>query len=462
MKKKIEKLMAPGGLEDEPEFAEFIEEYNSFPELGAVENCGKECISEMVKAFFEEYMAAHKEHVEDVWTSDKIAPYVLACSNPEVTHLYAKYIDYHANNEGNIEDDAGNIAPYPWPSGEFKLAGHNITGATTTVNIEELMRHLTKADVTKVLDDPIIKACIDDIHKLALETAPVNIRDKSSWGDGKDFNKLYMVVTEMILIHPVHNQGIESMVLACAKVRKTGVEETRASARINMESYLVRRYNNESVAAKKAMLKAKQEKEGVVDEKKISNVTRTKDKERNMGIGDKVDEFCATIERLEKEDDYKERYDAVLLDITSKESKYSKELREKKTQQFANAVKAKRKVVAAETKKEGVLLTCAVGGKIKTSYLRAGVRGHDDVLRAELKARGEVYSNDVWKSMQWRPKIAKLKEQELKVLAIKEGGSTTSAGKAMTVAQVTEVVPVSGELKAHMNAFKEWHSAKRG
>ena len=95
----------------------------------------------MVNAFFEEYMAAHKEHVENVWTSDKIAPYVLACSNPEVTHLYVKYIDYHANNEGNIEDE-----------------GHNIIGATTTVNKEELMRHLMKADVTKVLGDPIILA----------------------------------------------------------------------------------------------------------------------------------------------------------------------------------------------------------------------------------------------------------------------------------------------------------------
>jgi hypothetical protein len=89
-------------------------------------------------------------------------------------------------------------------------------------------------------------------------------------------------------------------------------------------------------------------------------------------------------------------------------------------------------------------------------------RGHDDVLRAELKARGKVYSNDVWKSMQWRPKINELKEEELKVLATKEGGSTTSAGKAMTVVQVTEVVPVSDELKAHMNNFKEWQSAKRG
>ena len=44
MKKKIEKLMAPGGLEDDPAFAEFIEEYNSFPELGAVENCGKNAL----------------------------------------------------------------------------------------------------------------------------------------------------------------------------------------------------------------------------------------------------------------------------------------------------------------------------------------------------------------------------------------------------------------------------------
>ena len=64
------------------------------------------------------------------------------------------------------------------------------------------------------------------------------------------------------------------------------------------KSFLVRRYNNESVIVKKANLKEKREKEGEVGEKKISNGTRTKDKERNMGIGNKVDEFCATTERL--------------------------------------------------------------------------------------------------------------------------------------------------------------------
>ena len=113
-------------------------------------------------------MNAYKEHVVQPWTSNEIVVYILACSNPEVVHLFAKYLHHHHENSGTNEDAEGNYVnvaedSFSWPKGDWLLPGHSVRSGDkglTEVNIKECMEFLTKnVDVAKLLDDPIIVAC---------------------------------------------------------------------------------------------------------------------------------------------------------------------------------------------------------------------------------------------------------------------------------------------------------------
>lgn len=69
----------------------------------------------------------------------------------------------------------------------------------------------------------------ESIWKLSMADIPVNIYDKQTWGD-EDFSHLLIIVQPTILPHMSQNQLIENHIQMAAQVRKTGVEEERASA----------------------------------------------------------------------------------------------------------------------------------------------------------------------------------------------------------------------------------------
>ena len=168
MYKQISDLLVKGGLANHTEFDTYLKELQRFPELNDVKKCGREYIEKMAQVFLEEYMNAYKEHVVQPWTSNEIVVYILACSNPEVVHLFAKYLHHHHENSGTNEDAEGNYVnvaedSFSWPKGDWLLPGHSVRSGDkglTEVNIKECMEFLTKnVDVAKLLDDPIIVAC---------------------------------------------------------------------------------------------------------------------------------------------------------------------------------------------------------------------------------------------------------------------------------------------------------------
>ena len=168
MYKQISDLLVKGGLANHTEFDTYLKELQRFPELNDVKKCGREYIEKMAQVFLEEYMNAYKEHVVQPWTSNEIVVYLLACSNPEVVHLFAKYLCYLHENSGTNEDAEGNYVnvaedSFSWPKGDWLLPGHSVRSGDkglTEVNIKECMEFLTKnVDVAKILDDPIIVSC---------------------------------------------------------------------------------------------------------------------------------------------------------------------------------------------------------------------------------------------------------------------------------------------------------------
>ena len=99
---------------------------------------------------------------------------------------------------------------------------------------------------------------------MAQAEEPVDILDKSSWGEGNDYTLVYKAVTaQRILIHTAHNQGVESYVLA-----------------------LPPRFVRRALAAKR---------DKQTDESKKDKVQRPKDKERCVGFGNKLDELTAPL-----------------------------------------------------------------------------------------------------------------------------------------------------------------------
>ena len=86
---------------------------------------------------------------------------------------------------------------------------------------------------------------------MAASEETVDIFDETTWGDER-YDGILSLVHCMVVIHPTQNQRVESHVQAAAIVRKTNVKEARATARVRIHSFLVRRHNEESISAKKA------------------------------------------------------------------------------------------------------------------------------------------------------------------------------------------------------------------
>ena len=221
----------------------------------------------MEEVFFEEFCASYSDHVESVWRSNSILPYILG-GNPRLAQIFAMWL--HHFEEGRGEDDNGNVDEFVWPGETVEISGHTISGLQEKINTAECMRYLTaKADPIKILGDPLIKDVKPYLWKVASSSTPVDIFDKSTWG-GDDFSPLHKLICCSVAIHASQNQRVENHVQATAQVRKTNVGEARGTARVRLHSYLIRRYNSQSISAKKAKLDNKD---------KRDKAQRTKDKE---------------------------------------------------------------------------------------------------------------------------------------------------------------------------------------
>ena len=186
----------------------------------------------------------------------------------------------------------------------------------------------------------------ESIWKLSMADIPVNIYDKQTWGD-EDFSHLLIIVQSTILPHMSQNQLIENHIQMAAQVRKTGVEEERASARVMQHSFHIRPYNKLSVELKREELKD--------DKAKCSNkFKRTKDAARVEGYADHMDQFNKDIRKLELEIDHEGKYKQVLADIRGNDDKASNEENNKKAATFEKAAKARRQIISAEEKKGGI------------------------------------------------------------------------------------------------------------
>ena len=147
----------------------------------------------------------------------------------------------------------------------------------------------------------------------------------------------------VISIHASQNQGVKNYVQSAAIVRQINVKEARASARVLLHSFIIKRFNRESLAAKRASISDK------VMRKKAQ---RMKDAERVQGLADFMDELVHDIEILKCAPDFKAKHKEVVSEMKSNDKKQSNIDHDKKIENMVKAVsKTNRTIYAAEEKK---------------------------------------------------------------------------------------------------------------
>ena len=457
MQNQINQLQSEGGLARAPAFARYLKALEGMPSLGDPENGGIEYYKDMEQQFFSSCLTTFKEHVEDVWTHEDNLLLLLG-GDPELAKEFAKCLYYNA--EIAIPDEDGHVDRYTWPDEDVELEGHDIRGGTTTVNIRDIMSYLFKdqsqdgkANVIKILEDPLITAEKTLLWQFANAEGVVDLFDETTWGD-VDFKPLQTLVHTRILIHSAHNQGVESYIYATGVVRKTGVGESRATARMMIHSHLIRRFNSESVAARKEELK----KEG--KEEAAKKVIRLKDKRRTVPFADKMDCHNETVKTMEKSDGYKSKYDKLLKDLMSGE-KQSDIDDEKKLNTYKEAIEKVEPTVTQAQTKDTMYIPPAIGKTMRVTFLRAGEGDvHKNAMLKEIAARKISVEDDVLQAMNWRAKQNLLRVHELGELA-KASKAIKTDGKPMLVSDVSLITPQSAELKALLPEHIIWLAEKQ-
>ena len=163
---------------------------------------------------------------------------------------------------------------------------------------------------------------------------------------------------------------------------------------------------------------------------------------------------------MEKLLDHEETLGGIVADMKSTDTKTSAIENIKKVSLFEKSTKKRRRVIAAETKSEGVHITPAVGKRRVIIFLGASKPGHAAALDAELTARN-IILDELLIKMKWRLKLELLKKHEIGILVARPEGATVG-GKAMTWRDVKdECVPQTNELKALLTAQSQWQANKR-
>ena len=222
----------------------------------------REFFEKAEEVFFEEYLAAYRDHVERVWRKDEKILIFLLLGNKRLAQLLAQWLYHHHEHRGVVED-----APeFSWPtqSETIQLENHDMTGVPVTVVARDCIQWLLQnADAYKMIDDVLIAEPLQSlVWNMAQADEPVDLFDKTTWDD-VDFWPLRRGLVDRIALAFANNQTAENHVQICALVRSTNVGIHRASCRVMSRSLLIQNFNERSVAEKKATIMDKKRKEKV-------------------------------------------------------------------------------------------------------------------------------------------------------------------------------------------------------
>eukprot|EP00985_Skeletonema_marinoi_P025822 scaffold19327_cov132-Skeletonema_marinoi.AAC.1 len=128
-----------------PEFRHYIASLAGLPSLGDVKKGGLEFMNKATDTFFREYNTSFIKHIENVWTSTMILPYIIG-GHPELAHEFIRWL--RASDDGDLAADN-----FAWSTKEIEIENQKSYGESHECRIDACMICLTKnADPGVILE----------------------------------------------------------------------------------------------------------------------------------------------------------------------------------------------------------------------------------------------------------------------------------------------------------------------
>ena len=274
-----------GGWETDPAFAKYREQLAMLPQIvdEKVRDGATKFFERTRKTFFDAFRITFNKWVvssvrivpdvsvkpDEIPNEMRMFPYIIG-SHPRVAQVALAWLKAaYEWGEGEVTDADGEVIlfhdEHVWPANEDVqlCSGESEGDDPITIRIDKCMKYLTiGVDPWKILEIDFIKDNLDLLFKMADAQVPVDINDKSTWGD-EDYTTVADMIHQRIVAHPVHQQGCESHVQSGGHVRQTGVGEERGSQRLTLHSYIIRTSNSKFKQLERATRETEEDKKKV-------------------------------------------------------------------------------------------------------------------------------------------------------------------------------------------------------
>ena len=373
MEKQLQKIRN-GGWKTLPEFGGYIEAMEGVPSKGPVENKGREYFEKLPSLFLERFEETFTRHTCK-WRTSKTLPIIIA-GHPTISKWFVRFLF--------------GMAP-SFPDEDIILEHHYMGDQPITVNLKECMDWLVKeADKEAMEQDRLFQFLIDDMSKIAEAEVPVDIFDKSTWGD-HDFTSTFEAYWNYIAPKPCHTQRGENLVQTAKFVGKTHVDEARRTGRSMIHCTFIRDFK---LWAFDRLRKKEMEK----PVHKRRTITKVEGKPRLMMTSMWIDR---TLDRIDaaKESLGPAKMKAIIAGVKSKSNKSSASDSDKKEKLFLRATKSKKKRIIEVVDLADV--TPWMNGSIILSYLTTTNNAKEFIL-AELDERRVKLTNNQRTKLQAR------------------------------------------------------------
>jgi hypothetical protein len=223
-----------GGWRSRPAFREFLEVLEGVQYAGSISAGGREYVEKVPGQFLETYRFFLNRHALTPWTSPLLVVFVLGGN-----HILAKYCLRRIFNRTG----------YSVPDIDIELCHHQCSHGPVKINVREAVEFLLEdymeddVDSCALFGDDLIQKHLVEWRAFAESADDVDLFDKTTWPEGKDFSYLKEVVMTEIVPMASHQQRIENYIQMAGLVAQTGVDEMRCTWRAILQVAFMRPFN---------------------------------------------------------------------------------------------------------------------------------------------------------------------------------------------------------------------------
>eukprot|EP00984_Skeletonema_dohrnii_P019674 scaffold9466_cov85-Skeletonema_dohrnii-CCMP3373.AAC.2 len=444
MREELDGMMGDNKWKEMPEFRHYIASLAGLPSLGDVKKGGLEFMNKATDTFFRAYNTSFIKHIEDVWTSTKILPYIIG-GHHELAHEFIRWL--RASDDGDLAADN-----FAWSTKEIEIENQKSYGESHECRIDACMICLTKnADPGVILEDPFIAEIKDSLFESLESEEVVNFLDRLTWQQADEYDPVRKRICEVIAPHASQQQRIECLVQEINAMARTNVKEARRTVRVVIFVTLNHPYNRESVDKKR------EEKSTIKEKLKVKRVNGA---ERITGYFNHVEGVLAEAEKAVEEAG-EQKYKEIFDHYRKSDNKTSAVKREKKVQGFEAATEKPRNITKNQRRGD-VFIPLAVGGGIALSYLSKN-RKKESVVREEIAFR-EIKVDDVQLRLNEPPletmELEKMKELLQQDEAARLARNDMVREEGTSWKKINSVDPLSQVMKDEVTNYLAWKDAK--